>query len=207
MSAEPKRSDARRNRDLILDAAAAVLAAKPDASLLDVAAEAGVSRATVYRHFSTMDAVHQALIAEVEELGRTVLAEGLAEAFQGDAANDPIGDQMLKILRAALPIQTRYSTAIAGAHHPEDTLMQTFGPVMRATVAEGQRRSEFSRDLDPQSTADALVLLMIRAGRRLHRDGVSLDEAIGPVRTFLRGMEVSPRPAGETLTPRRHRSS
>ncbi len=195
MSAEPKRSDARRNRDLILDAAATTLASKPDASLLDVAAEAGLSRATVYRHFSTMEAVQQALLAEVEEVGRTVLAEGLAEAFQGDAANDPIGDQMLKILRAALPIETRYSKALVGAYHPEDTLMTTFGPFMRATVVEGQRRSEFARELDPQATADALILLMIRAGRRLHRDGATLDEAMGPVRTFLRGMEVSPRPS------------
>jgi AcrR family transcriptional regulator len=49
-----KRSDARRNVQTLLDAAAAVFArAGVDAPVRDIAAEAGVGMGTVYRHFPT----------------------------------------------------------------------------------------------------------------------------------------------------------
>jgi AcrR family transcriptional regulator len=50
----PKRSDARRNQQALLDAAAVVFVrAGVDAPVRDIAAEAGVGIATIYRHFPT----------------------------------------------------------------------------------------------------------------------------------------------------------
>jgi len=46
-----RRKDARRNRARILDAAERLLAQSPSASLADIAAAAGLSRSTLYRHF------------------------------------------------------------------------------------------------------------------------------------------------------------
>lgn len=51
-------------RDRILDAAARVYAADPAASLDEVAGAAGVSRATLYRRFSSLEAILSALDAE-----------------------------------------------------------------------------------------------------------------------------------------------
>ena len=48
---ELKRSDARRNRDVILAAALVALTESPDASLNAIAKRAGVANATLYRHF------------------------------------------------------------------------------------------------------------------------------------------------------------
>jgi AcrR family transcriptional regulator len=49
-----KRSDARRNEQTLLDAAAAVFVrAGVDAPVRDIAAEAGVGMGTIYRHFPT----------------------------------------------------------------------------------------------------------------------------------------------------------
>lgn len=49
-----KRSDARRNQQTLLDAAAAVFVrAGVDAPVRDIAAEAGVGMGTIYRHFPT----------------------------------------------------------------------------------------------------------------------------------------------------------
>jgi serine phosphatase RsbU (regulator of sigma subunit) len=45
------RSDARDNRERILEAASRLLAQSPTATLADVAAAAGLSRSTLYRHF------------------------------------------------------------------------------------------------------------------------------------------------------------
>jgi TetR/AcrR family transcriptional repressor of mexCD-oprJ operon len=49
----PVRSDAARNQGAIVDATIATLAHRPRASVADIARAAGVSRGTLYRHFST----------------------------------------------------------------------------------------------------------------------------------------------------------
>lgn len=55
------RSDARRNREAIVDAAARLLEHSRAASLSDVAAAAGFSRSTVYRHFKTREDLLEAV--------------------------------------------------------------------------------------------------------------------------------------------------
>jgi AcrR family transcriptional regulator len=54
-SSEPRRSDARRNRDAILAAALIALTESPDASLNAIAKRAEVANATLYRHFPTRE--------------------------------------------------------------------------------------------------------------------------------------------------------
>ena len=52
--ARPKlRADARRNIQLILDAAEACLTRDADASMSDIATEAGLGRVTIYGHFAS----------------------------------------------------------------------------------------------------------------------------------------------------------
>ena len=58
-----------RSREAILDAAAAVLAGNPGASLGDVVARAGVSRATLHREFNSRDALIRAVaLRSIREL-------------------------------------------------------------------------------------------------------------------------------------------
>ncbi|MFD0664399.1 helix-turn-helix domain-containing protein [Thermocatellispora tengchongensis] len=73
----PRRADARRNYELLLAAATAVIAEEgPDASLNEIARRAGVGPGTLYRHFPTRDALLAAvfqgrlaaLCARAEEL-------------------------------------------------------------------------------------------------------------------------------------------
>jgi AcrR family transcriptional regulator len=53
-TARPKRADARRNEESLLEAAAAVFVKSGvDAPVRDIAAEAGVGMGTIYRHFPT----------------------------------------------------------------------------------------------------------------------------------------------------------
>ncbi|WP_027345723.1 TetR/AcrR family transcriptional regulator [Hamadaea tsunoensis] len=60
--ARRRRSDARRSIDAILGAARTVLAERPEASMEEIAAAAGVTRQTVYAHFPSRDALFTALI-------------------------------------------------------------------------------------------------------------------------------------------------
>jgi AcrR family transcriptional regulator len=65
------RSDAIRNRELVLEAAADIFSAGgPDASLEAVAKRAGVGIGTLYRHFPTREALFEAVYRhEVDQLG------------------------------------------------------------------------------------------------------------------------------------------
>jgi serine phosphatase RsbU (regulator of sigma subunit) len=71
------RSDAAQNRDSILVAARRLLEQSGHPTLADIAAAAGVSRATVYRHFET----REALLASVVEAPTTVHPQQPDEAL------------------------------------------------------------------------------------------------------------------------------
>src|SRR3954449_4512561 len=57
-----ERADARRYRDAVLDAAAAELRAGRALKVQRVAAAAGVSRSTIYRHFQDPDGLERAIV-------------------------------------------------------------------------------------------------------------------------------------------------
>jgi len=69
-----------RTRVAILEAAARVLGRRPDAAMADIADEAGVGRATLYRHFPTRDS----LLQGAEEAAIAELTEGIEAANLGD---------------------------------------------------------------------------------------------------------------------------
>ncbi|MGW4232087.1 TetR/AcrR family transcriptional regulator [Streptomyces sp. NPDC004980] len=74
-----KRADARRNKETLLDAAAAVFVASGvEAPVRDIAAEAGVGMGTIYRHFPTradlIIAVYRHQIEACAEAGPALLA-------------------------------------------------------------------------------------------------------------------------------------
>jgi AcrR family transcriptional regulator len=79
----PLRADARRNREKVLQAAAATFAESGiDAQVDDIARRAGVGVGTVYRHFPTKDALVEALAeAHFDQLADAVEA---ALTVEGD---------------------------------------------------------------------------------------------------------------------------
>ncbi|MFF3413649.1 TetR/AcrR family transcriptional regulator [Streptomyces sp. NPDC002698] len=79
-SARPRRADARRNQETLLDAAAAVFAASGvEAPVRDIAARAGVGTATIYRHFPTradlIVAVYRHQVEACAEAGPALLGD------------------------------------------------------------------------------------------------------------------------------------
>jgi AcrR family transcriptional regulator len=123
-AARPKRADARRNEQTLLDAAAAVfVTGGVDAPIRQIAARAGVGTATIYRHFPTradlIIAVYRHQVDRLADAGPALLAEGgspyaalvqwidefvdflvtkrgLAEVMQADdACFDPLHDYFL----------------------------------------------------------------------------------------------------------------
>ncbi|EKX63288.1 TetR/AcrR family transcriptional regulator [Streptomyces ipomoeae] len=77
----PRRADARRNEETLLDAAAAVFVESGvEAPVRDIAARAGVGTATIYRHFPTradlIIAVYRHQVEACAEAGPALLASG-----------------------------------------------------------------------------------------------------------------------------------
>jgi AcrR family transcriptional regulator len=68
-AAKPRRADARRNYEALLEAGKVVFArAGTDAPMEDVAGEAGVGQGTLYRHFPSRDHLFVAIMREQVEL-------------------------------------------------------------------------------------------------------------------------------------------
>jgi len=122
------RSNARRNRERILDVAHVALTASADASLNSIAKQAGVGIATLYRHFPT----REALVLEVYRHEVHQLAD-LAPALL--ATHEPID-----ALRAWMDQLARYGMTKAGladtlnaAGTSHDALAaESYGPVIGA---------------------------------------------------------------------------
>ncbi|WP_424215925.1 TetR/AcrR family transcriptional regulator (plasmid) [Streptomyces sp. BI20] len=86
MPATPQRSDARQNREAILQVAHEVLAASPDASLNSIAKRAGVGPGTLYRHFPT----REALVLEVYRHDLARLVDSVPDLLAAHAPLDAL---------------------------------------------------------------------------------------------------------------------
>src|SRR5215218_4679692 len=85
----PRRADALRNRERVIAAAAAVFAEKGlDAGVPEIAARAGVGKATVYRSFPSKEHLVAAVACErlswmTELVTAALLADDAGAAFEG----------------------------------------------------------------------------------------------------------------------------
>jgi AcrR family transcriptional regulator len=142
----PLRSDARRNRDALLQAAIAAFTEHGvDASLEDVARRAGVGIGTLYRHFPTRDALVEAayrrgveqLCARATELAATNPPERALEqwmlAFVGYIATKR---GLASVLRATADAHTELFAYVHGLLH------STLASLLDAAAAEGTIRND-----------------------------------------------------------------
>lgn len=89
------------SRDAVIAAAFAVLAETPNASLADIAARAGVGRATLHRHFTGRDDL-------IVTMGLTALEE-MEEAADAACLNVKSYSEALRVtLEALIPLGDRY---------------------------------------------------------------------------------------------------
>lgn len=139
-----QRADALRNREKILAATVTAIRKNPDASVADIAAEAGMGRMTLYGHFPTRAELIEAALVDSLERGEEVLREvpldgEATQAFQRLITSSWIlVDQARALLAAAqkeLP-----AARIRELHEKAETRM-------RALLERGQREGAFRTDL------------------------------------------------------------
>jgi AcrR family transcriptional regulator len=144
------RADARRNREALLSAGAVVFADRgPDASLEDIARQAGVGIGTLYRHFPDRDALTEAVYRrEVERLCdgvATLLGEhpadvALATWMRDFASYAATKRGMMVALKSALPAD---SDLFTDSHRRMREAIET---LVAAATAEGSIRGDIDSE-------------------------------------------------------------
>jgi AcrR family transcriptional regulator len=184
-AARPKRADARRNKEALLDAAAAVFVASGvEAPVRDIAAQAGVGTATIYRHFPTradlIIAVYRHQIEACAEAGPDLLASGPTPHAALGRWIDMFVDFLVTKHGLAAVLQSDDAGFEALHAYFLNRLVPVCAQLLEAAAASGEIRSDLEpyelmrgvgnlcigADSDPRYDARRLVALLIAGLRR-----------------------------------------
>ena len=176
----------------ILEAAAAVLAERGEqASMADVAAAAGMARATVYRYFPNREALFEALgRLAVEEAGERLQAGRLEEVAVPDAferavrALVGVGDSFVVVSReSARPDPAQFERLVASP--------------LRGLIERAQSLGEVRSDLPASWLMESLIGIVVSGLQTRPSLGVD-DTVAGITSLFLDGARIQPRSPGSS---------
>ncbi len=153
MIEEELRSDARANKDRILDVAREALTADPAASLNSIAKTAGVGAGTLYRHFATRESLVLALYRK-EIASLVALAPSLLAKHSPGQALRLWCDRLVKFGKMKYGVADIVHAATSAQDRQEH-----YGPMLGA-VRQMIEACEISGDL-PQGTDPEDILVLI----------------------------------------------
>jgi TetR/AcrR family transcriptional repressor of mexCD-oprJ operon len=146
-----------RTRAVILEAAARVLGRRPDAAMADIADEAGVGRATLYRHFPTRDS----LLQGAEEAGIAELTEGIEAANLGDLT---VERAIARLVSVFLRTGAKYAAFITqDEDHPDAVEKQRVIQPVRDVIDRGVREGVLRADPPADVLFEMFSALLERA--------------------------------------------
>ena len=160
----PRRADAQRSFDSILDGALDALASDPEASMAEIARRAGVVRATIYVHFPT----REALIAAVTERAVAEVTEAIeaAEPTRGEAR-----DALERVVAAAWSNLGRFHALVeVNTRLPQADLRAMHQPVLavlQPLIERGQRDGAFRAGVPAMWHLSMLLALVHAASGEL----------------------------------------
>jgi AcrR family transcriptional regulator len=181
-----RRATSERNAEAILDAAETLLARGAAASTSAVAAEAGVSRPTVYAHYPTREALLEAVAERVVK--RAVAAIDAAGIDDG-----PPLEALERLVAAAWGVIER-NRAIATAateQLSQAALLRSHEALhapIGALVERGRREGAFRADLPPHWLVSSYFALMHACGEEVRAGRLSSDDAVPTLQNTLRSV-------------------
>jgi AcrR family transcriptional regulator len=177
------RADAKDHRTRIMSSYLDLVAEGGAITMERVAAAAGVTRVTLYRHFGDRDALRRAAVAQ--------LIDETAGVFRQLSDDAPIEQTLEPVIAGGFTLARRFRAISTGVDYGDPDLTRHWrravAPLVRR-LRTAQQRGELRSDLPPELLADALIALI----------ETSLDHSAGlDVRSrtravlglFLRGTE------------------
>jgi len=184
---EDLRADAARNVHRIVEMAARLLGEDANVGMAEVAAAAGVSRATVYRHFPTREALVAAIQAQAVGQSEQALLE--CRLDEGCAT-----DALRRLCTAWLDVAERYALAEVGPTTDAETLAhrrRVLGDPLRTLIERGKLAGEFSPALSTEWCVRSFGALLLAGARGVADGTLTRDEAPDLVfRSLHEGLHV-----------------
>ena len=180
MAADPRRATAERNVEAIIDAAEALLHEGASASIAAVAARAGVSRVTVYAHFSSREAVIERAVAravvafDAAAAGAASAVEALERAVTASWAELSRHSAIAEAAAAQLSPEALRRTHEAGHAHT------------RRLFEAGMERGEFRTDVPAEWLVSVYYALLHAAGDDVRAGRLDAETALHALVTTLR---------------------
>jgi AcrR family transcriptional regulator len=152
------------------------------ATINDVAAEAGVGRATVYRYFSGRDR----LVAALWETALSEMDERLATARLEQV---PFEEGLARLVRTIATVGERYEVLLREQTAVElERGREVLGDRVRALFERGSKEGALRSDLSPDLLGEMLGGLVVSGLRLALEQGLGIEEASASViDVFLRG--------------------
>lgn len=179
-----RRADAQRNDRRILEAAARLLAADPQATIQAIADEAGVVRLTVYRPYPNREALRRAIFeaaaAEAHRIvtGTFVRDLGVVEALRELIIEMAAIAQRYPLLSVGTDLQPLPGAVRRPLSPPMSRAMQRAVPdLVRRGQKEGSLRADLPAELLPQAIVGTLRTT-IRFARSLRFDAEHIGEQV-----------------------------
>ena len=154
-----RRVDAERNRETVLDHATRLLSEDPAAGMAEIAAESGIARATLYRHFPTREELLEAITARtIDDVERAIGASRLGEGTACEA--------LRRLIAAMLEVGDRYrfllvQDTLRSVGEQRRDIERRFRTPILALFERGRGAGEFSRALPAEWMAAAFGGVMV----------------------------------------------
>lgn len=183
-----RRAIAERNVQAILDAAERLLGRGAQPSIAAVANEAGLSRVTVYAHFSTREQLLEAVVERAVQ--RAAEAVDSVEPERG-----PPSEALERVIAAGWR-DLEHNDAIAEAAAQQltpEALRRTHQAAhqrIRKLVARGRREGAFRTDVPAEWLVSALHALIHAAGDDVRAGRIPAGAALDALRTTIRDVFV-----------------
>jgi AcrR family transcriptional regulator len=181
-----RRATAERNADAILDATEALLARGAAASTSAVAAEAGVSRVTVYAHFPTREALLEAVAERVVKRAVTAIDAAAIDA-------GPPLEALERLIAAAWgEIERNRAVATAASEQLSPAALARahealHGPITRL-VERGRHTGDFRTDLPTPWLVSSYFALMHACGDEVRGGRLPVGDAVPVLQATLRSL-------------------
>ena len=173
----------------ILEAAAAVLAERGEqASMSDVAAAAGMARATVYRYFPNREALF-------EEMGRLAVEQAGERLEAGRLEEIPVPDAFERAVRALVAVGDYFVVVSRQSARPDaEEFERRVASRLRALIERAQSLGEVRDDLPASWLMESLIGIVVSGLQTRPSLGVE-DTVAGITSLFLDGARLhEPRP-------------